>query len=673
MARLDFQVTIRSRHTKIPGQPWPNGPGYGTMGLTIFYGVKGTPQYNLNGAGWTTIQGSGNGSPNYFVMWELQTSPLIVGYNTLQYRDDNGERTIGGFRIYDLNEGCRYTRSTGIGNVQYPLDPTINVRDYNVEFSYIDPGGVDIEYSINDDGSGPWRGNLNKAVWTIDELEALGITDAVPAVWIRNKATLCANKSAYGVLIEQIRQYDPLAATATVSDVTVAGGSDGTITVSVSGGSGSYTVSWADDPTTSLFRSNLPKGTYTVTITDTITAEVVTLIIDVEEPEIVLRVGTFFDVPMMNSMRWVVNPVKNHDNISTFQNTRNTLFRDMVYPGFRCTDYAEKRIIGDLHTEQWWSDYPMHSVDMFDYHTNEVVRSFGSGFLKEKNVGIPISASIVLRNDFGNLGRSRVYFQSGMLALPLQVGDYFEVTNNLDGMDGTYAIVDIQIDPTLNYQYLVINKSYTAPTPNSNATGIFQENRTDYDVYEINIDFSGLPEGEYYVRIQAIDDLNNEQRAITEPQELRLTQPKTVLLEYRNTDNSFDMTWQTGIICMMRIPGVLFEEQTGGTRSVSRESDYSLRKVSAKKTHILTFNTYMLPPWLHVKLGVIFDLDFWYLNKVEYQTEEDYEKPKYIDQYKLANSSIDIEEVQFFRKTNSRGVSVLDGGFITHEQGYIKR
>lgn len=662
MARLDFEIQIRSKHT-----PFPGSNGVGQLLFRVWFGVAGTPQYRLNNGTWLNLPPKTEYYDIYFEVPDIQ-----VGSNKIDYRDDNGERTIGTFTIYDIGQGCRYARSTSVGTVQFPLDPSYYVHENQVQISYASPPGLNLQFSLNNDGVSGYKGSGNSAIFTAAEIAAFGLDGIIPAVWVKNLGNGCTMRSGDDLLYKEIvTPLDPLEATAIVSDVTVSGGSDGSITVVVSGGSGAYTVVWADDPTTSLFRNNLPAGSYAVTITDVTTADVVTLDILVEEPAIVIRVGTFFKIGRLNSIRFVVNP-RVHDNLTSFQNTRNTLFKDMVYPGFRCTNYYQKYMLADQFPIQWWSDYPSHSVDMFDYNTGVIVKSFPYE-MKQKNVGIIESYAITIRRHPDFVDKSRVYFQQGEIPIPLDIGDSFEILNNLDGFNGMYAITDIQVDPTLNYQYLVINKPYSPFNPNSDATGNFANNATEYNVFESVINFATLPEGDYYVRIAALDDIGNNPMGISEPIEAREAQDKTIMLEYRNDDNAFDMTWQTGILCMRRIPAILFEEETGGTRSVSRESDYSLRKVSAKKTHIVTLNTYMLPPWLHVDLGVIFDLDYWYLNKVQYQTDEDYEKPKYIDRYKLANSSIDIEEVQFFEKTNSRGVSVLDGGFITQEQGFIKR
>ena len=67
-----------------------------------------------------------------------------------------------------------------------------------------------------------------------------------------------------------ITEPDALNVTGNVLDVTITNGSDGSIDVSVSGGTGLYTYDWADLPGSNdpEDRTNLPAGDYTVTVTD---------------------------------------------------------------------------------------------------------------------------------------------------------------------------------------------------------------------------------------------------------------------------------------------------------------------------------------------------------------------------------------------------------------------
>ena len=67
---------------------------------------------------------------------------------------------------------------------------------------------------------------------------------------------------------------DPISITINHTDVICYGGNDGSINVSVAGGTPPYTFSWSNDPTLNdSIQNNLTAGTYTVTITDSLGCE----------------------------------------------------------------------------------------------------------------------------------------------------------------------------------------------------------------------------------------------------------------------------------------------------------------------------------------------------------------------------------------------------------------
>ncbi|MDC7998423.1 Ig-like domain-containing protein, partial [Gilvibacter sediminis] len=76
-----------------------------------------------------------------------------------------------------------------------------------------------------------------------------------------------------------------LAVTATSTPVTCNGDSDGTVTAAVTGGSGSFTYLWSTGDTTAMV-SGLPGGSYTVTVTDTVTLCEQTATTTVDEPNV---------------------------------------------------------------------------------------------------------------------------------------------------------------------------------------------------------------------------------------------------------------------------------------------------------------------------------------------------------------------------------------------------
>jgi hypothetical protein len=246
------------------------------------------------------------------------------------------------------------------------------------------------------------------------------------------------------------------------------------------------------------------------------------------------------------------------------------------------------------------------------------------------------------------------------------VGDSFEIIDNGNGFNGSYIIQDVIYDETLGYPFLVINLNYTAPGVSAAANGIFAANTVDFNVYEFESDFTDVPDGEYYIKIVVADEAT-QRVAETEPIDLKLTHPKTNLIEYWNIDNAFDITWTTLYRGRIRVESLLFKRVPGGERATSRDSDFSLRKLNAKKQRIFQFQTFFLPPYLHEKLSVLFDCDEVRINGIPFQTSDGYANPEYLDRFMLANSTINVEQVGWFDKYNSTDIGTVNDSFLAAE------
>lgn len=575
------------------------------------------------------------------------SNPLDLGTYNVEYQDSNGNIAICSVTIEDIGTDCNHGRCTIFVN-----DTGIGVQSSDSAVS-----------SISIDGGSMFKAASTSFIttWSNAEIAALGISGIIANITFRSDAADC--NSIQDAFLDTVT-YPPLEVSESHTDVTTIGGSDGTITLSPSGGSGNYSYAWGDGPTTQN-RSGLSAGTYTVAVTDLITTEEVDLSITIIEPQAPSHEGSLLFISPLNSIQFVI------DDGSGVQNPDNILLCDQVFPGFTKTNYYQKIEKNDIIITQFNSDFGSHSLVLKDYKTGEIVKVFDI-VLKEENINQVEDFNISIRNHT-TVGQSRVYFSSGTIPIPLSVGDSFQILNNADGFDGSYSIVDIITDTFLNVQYLVINLNYSISSPSSSATGRFTLDNEDFNVYESSMSFLDVATGQYYLELNAFDDSDNIITAISEPIDLKVSHPKTLLIEYSNVDNAFDITWTTGYIGRVRVEALLFQRLPGGERSTTRNSDFGLVKTAAKKTRGFLLQTYMLPPYLHEKLSVIFDLDEWRINGVEYQTAEAYQDPQYIDRFPLSNSSIRIEQANWFRKYNSNDIgSVSDGGFLITEQGFIK-
>jgi hypothetical protein len=88
--------------------------------------------------------------------------------------------------------------------------------------------------------------------------------------------------------ILSINEPDALSVVITKTDVTTAGGTDGTATVTVSGGTGPYMYSWSPDGGTNATTTGVPAGDYTVEIKDNnkcMIYDIVTIDEDIASPD----------------------------------------------------------------------------------------------------------------------------------------------------------------------------------------------------------------------------------------------------------------------------------------------------------------------------------------------------------------------------------------------------
>jgi hypothetical protein len=458
------------------------------------------------------------------------------------------------------------------------------------------------------------------------------------------------------------------------------GGSDGEVSVMVISGSGNYTVKFSHDNIThdlssgaafqSMVKTGLPAGSYTVTVTDLANGAVKTFTVALTNPVLSEpEPGDFFEVPAMNSLHFVI------EDLDKPQTPDNRLLINQYYPRFKKTNYFQLVEKSDFIVTQFNSNYKHSHAVLLTYPDRTFVKNFQAAVLVEKNIGETEDFPIRIENHT-QAGQSRVYF-NGPPPVAIETDVTFEILNNNEGFNGVYKPVSLAIDPNLGYEYIVINKAWAlaAGIEFVSATGRFDVSTTDFNVYEIIHTFDDVAEGCYCIQLAAYDRPSNIVIAESEPIDLQVTHKNALALRYRNIDNAWNLSFSHGYTGLIRIPALLGHKRSpGGERTTSRDSNYSLVKVSARRQRTFVLETFMLPMYLHEKIAVALDCDYWSINNVEYQTEEAYGEPSYINRYLLANSSVRIEQTNWHGRYNSDDINVLvDDGFIVGNGGFIRK
>lgn len=675
MGRISFKIDFENTGQSDPAR----------LELRVFSG------YNTSREGRIYLDGDTPPAYTNFGSGVLSLGGVIAeGLYVVEFKDADGEVVLAKVNIYDFANSCfnydntaAYDEQGSYGYIQVGdtglfFSSTIRYSSINPTFDVGRNRSASIDSEVTNKAITEPSGPVS---WSNAELGSLGYTTEVPQLSLRRNILPtshplyhCTTVPAIEILLDRV-EYDDLGATFNKTDATAVDAADGTITVAVTGGSGSFSYLWNDGATTQN-RSALDVGTYSVVVTDDVTSltvELTDIVINEPQPAPEVVEGTLLEFSPLNDLQFVVNPVTEPDDCDTFQQLDNVLLINQKHGAYERTNYFNKINICDTRNYQFNSDFTSHLVELRDYVTDELIKLF-TATLKEENIGVSEDHAIRL-TDHDVADQTRVYFQIGNVPIPLEVGQTFQIMNNGEGMNGVFSIIDIGYDTLLSYSYLVINLTYLGAGSSSNADGRFISNAADFNVFEIAADYSDVDAGCYYIKVTATTVGGSTTfTAKSEPMSVKVKHKNTVLIEYRSFDNSMDITWTTGIIFKIRVEGVVGHKRLpGGEITVSRDADYAISQTAAKMTRGNLFQTGMLPPYMHEKMSYIFACDYKSINGLEVKTSEGYAEPEYRDRLLLAQSSIKIES-RAFRRYNSDDIgTVNDGGFIATETGFLKQ
>jgi hypothetical protein len=375
----------------------------------------------------------------------------------------------------------------------------------------------------------------------------------------------------------------------------------------------------------------------------------------------------FFDIPLLNSLRYVVNPGKGLPNL------HNRLYCTENWPGIFKANYYQKICPEDRLPTQFLSNYTTHAATLYDYQTGIRVNTLEVKVVTQ-NTGMVRLYRAWLTKHPQDAGQSRLYFNGGKLPLAFVAGDSVQLQNATPAaVNGARVVAKVTFDDTDSIPYAVLNYAYPGNTARIALDVSTQLDTLPYNVMQFECPWLGVAEGVYVIELAATGNDLPDVLAVSEPIALLSEHPFTQLVEWRNNDDARNLTYSKGFTSNLRVESEVREPVPGGTRKVHDLPNGRLLKLASTGIIKVPFVTMQLPSWLHVKLGLAFDLDLVKINGVEYQTRDGYE----VEQSKtmgLRNGSIMVEEVGGERQNSTDLGNVLTGsGFIIVNGGRLKR
>lgn len=242
---------------------------------------------------------------------------------------------------------------------------------------------------------------------------------------------------------------------------------------------------------------------------------------------------------------------------------------------------------------------------------------------------------------------------------------FIDTTDINKGFDGDYAINQLkrwqnpkcylqkwQTSDTLVLQ--VIAETITPPSdlkfineigktvdsvPWSASTRIIQ-GLPDLTIYELSYSFASLPVGKY---ICSFDQFSSE------PICVQVEQPNTLLLKYTNSENNYDMVFDTNIVQYFRVEGYIGNYRPSNERNVYVDQKHNLTQLSSVAFRKFTFfvgTSWLVPDWVLDKVNIIMQCDQIAYDGIYYQplTDSEFETQPNADNSYIGGA-IDIEPV----------------------------
>ena len=376
----------------------------------------------------------------------------------------------------------------------------------------------------------------------------------------------------------------------------------------------------------------------------------------------------YFDVPKMQSLRFV-QPLRT--DLPAFD---NTLLAAETPLDYTIDGYCQKVEKADRLTIQVLSNYEGAPVLRVRESATQNIALVAPATQVLQGGGQVATFEVYILPD-PIAGFSRVYFNADDLPLPFVAGQRITIETTGTSLDGTYPIHDVLEDAAAASPFLRITATYPAGQLRVDGTLTTTYLIQGYNTWQVVVSFSGIAPGCYYAEITAADpDFGTDALAISEPIDVAVKHPDTVLVQWRNFDNGFGLNYSYGIAHRLRLDGRFYERRDTSEKTVLRNDDSRLVMLSASAYGKALFEVLLQPYYVHSKLNVVLCQDFTKVDGVEVIGEGEYASEP-VQRYNLSRGTIVLELVNFLGAGNRDDLGDVDKGggrFLLANQKFLQ-
>ncbi|MBU3678816.1 MAG: hypothetical protein FGM32_04315, partial [Candidatus Kapabacteria bacterium] len=471
-----------------------------------------------------------------------------VGYPVNKGAYDNGVR----YGVYDQVSfnGTDYVMTVYIGAAGYsPTGYPANWKPLSslatISCNGASNGGIKVSAS---GGTGTLQYSINNSTWqTSNTFE--GLAPNTYTVYVKD-ANSC-QKSLGSIVITQPTVL--AASIASQVNVSCNGGSDGTATVSASGGTSGYRYSWNTTPVqTTITATGLSAGTYTVTVQDANNCSATASAI-ITQPTVV----TIASAAKKSYGSYFENPA-NWSSTASSGTTSRTVTTSGGSEVMRLGHDSKQFSATFVHT----ITAPESGVVAFDW----AVRGCHSWFQSNASVRLWVGNTGNVIQTYYNQYGGCDWMANGTSSFHVTAGTQWGYTVTGSHFDGSYLLVG-RVDIVRSTSRSDISCTGAADggitVTASGGTGVLQYSKDDGTSYQTSNVFTGLSAGTYGIKVK---DANN----CVASTNVTISEPTVVTLSSASTNksnNGYDVS------CFGNNDGSITVTASGGTGTLQYSKD----------------------------------------------------------------------------------------------------